>query len=55
VTELSFWNIDGKYLFSYKAPTFHGSPWQSSCYKWENDLLSLGCELIDPEEVIVNK
>ena len=55
VTELSFWNIDGKYLFSYKAPTFHGSPWQSSRYKWENDLLSLGCELIDPEEVIVNK
>ena len=55
VTELIFLDENGKKLFSYKAPTFHGSPYQSPRRKCEDELLSLGCEIIDPEEVIVNK
>ena len=55
VTELIFLDENGKKLFSYKAPTFHRSPWQSPRRKWEDDLLSLGCEIIDYGKIIVNE
>ena len=55
VTKLIFWDENGKKLFSYKAPTFHGSPYQSPRRKCEDELLALGCEILDPEEVIINK
>ena len=55
VTELIFLDKNDKKLFSYKAPTFFGSPYQSPRRKCEDELLSLGCEIIDPEEVVINK
>lgn len=55
VIELVFLDAKGEQLFSYKAPTFHRSPWQSPRRKWEDDLLSLGCEIIDYGKIIVNE
>ena len=55
VTELIFLDTNEKKLLSYKAPTLNRSPYQSPRHKWEDDLLSLECEMLDPEEIILNK
>ena len=55
VTKLIFLDTNGKKLLSYKAPTLNRSPSQSPRHKWEDDLLSLECEILDPEEIILNK
>ncbi len=53
--EFVFLDADGNTLLSYISPTLYASRKSSPRYKWEDDLLSLGCEIIDYEKIIQNK
>ena len=45
----------GKKLFVYKAVSLVPSPFQTEKNQWEEDLFAIGCVILDPQEVIINK
>ena len=53
--ELIFKNSVGKKLFVYKSVSLVPSRFQAEKHQWEYDLFSIGCVILDPQEVIVNK
>ena len=52
---LIFKNSVGKKLFVYKSVSLVPSRFQAEKHQWEYDLFSIGCVILDPQEVIVNK
>lgn len=52
VIQLTFLDVNQKKLFAYKAPSLILSRF-STRYKWEEALLSLGCEIIDPQRMLL--
>lgn len=50
-----FKSVAGKKLFVYKAVSLVPAPFQAEKHQWEYDLYTIGCVILDSQEVIKNK